>query len=275
MRALDRIGSFDNSRPFGPWFFRVLTNTGLNARRARDAAHDRARGGGCAVGGRRAGRGGGTTRDTGTVRRGTGGALASAAHYCDAGSRWTRSPRRRSPSGWGLRRRRFGGICTRHDASCATRWESSEIETATETGVTLPPMRPSRTKPDDRSDRDPPRDAALGAALRHGAMPPYRTPTRFAARSRRARVNAWPVSRPAKAIGGGTGPPAGRTPRFRSPAPPAVSASRPRDARAAGRRGATERCARPWWPSPPSRLRKSPERSSPTRSSARRRTIGC
>jgi RNA polymerase sigma-70 factor, ECF subfamily len=35
MRALDRIGSFDNSRPFGPWFFRVLTNTGLNARRAR------------------------------------------------------------------------------------------------------------------------------------------------------------------------------------------------------------------------------------------------
>jgi RNA polymerase sigma-70 factor (ECF subfamily) len=35
MRALDRIDSFDNSRPFGPWFFRVLTNTGLNARRAR------------------------------------------------------------------------------------------------------------------------------------------------------------------------------------------------------------------------------------------------
>ena len=35
MRALDRIGSFDNTRPFGPWFFRVLTNTGLNARRAR------------------------------------------------------------------------------------------------------------------------------------------------------------------------------------------------------------------------------------------------
>ncbi len=35
IRALDRIGSFDNSRPFGPWFFRVLTNTGLNARRAR------------------------------------------------------------------------------------------------------------------------------------------------------------------------------------------------------------------------------------------------
>jgi RNA polymerase sigma-70 factor (ECF subfamily) len=35
MRALDRIASFDNTRPFGPWFFRVLTNTGLNARRAR------------------------------------------------------------------------------------------------------------------------------------------------------------------------------------------------------------------------------------------------
>lgn len=35
MRALDRIASFDNSRPFGPWFFRVLTNAGLNARRAR------------------------------------------------------------------------------------------------------------------------------------------------------------------------------------------------------------------------------------------------
>lgn len=36
MRALDRIASFDNTRPFGPWFFRVLTNTGLNARRARN-----------------------------------------------------------------------------------------------------------------------------------------------------------------------------------------------------------------------------------------------
>lgn len=35
IRALDRIGSFDNTRPFGPWFFRVLTNAGLNARRAR------------------------------------------------------------------------------------------------------------------------------------------------------------------------------------------------------------------------------------------------
>jgi RNA polymerase sigma-70 factor (ECF subfamily) len=35
IRALDRIASFDNRRPFGPWFFRVLTNTGLNARRSR------------------------------------------------------------------------------------------------------------------------------------------------------------------------------------------------------------------------------------------------
>jgi RNA polymerase sigma-70 factor (ECF subfamily) len=35
MRALERIASFDNTRPFAPWFFRVLTNTGLNARRAR------------------------------------------------------------------------------------------------------------------------------------------------------------------------------------------------------------------------------------------------
>jgi len=32
--------------------------------------------------------------------------------------------------------------------------------------VTLPPMRPSPTRPDDPLDRDPPRDAALAAALR-------------------------------------------------------------------------------------------------------------
>ena len=32
--------------------------------------------------------------------------------------------------------------------------------------MTLPPMRPSRTRPDDPLDRDPPRDAALAAALR-------------------------------------------------------------------------------------------------------------
>jgi RNA polymerase sigma-70 factor, ECF subfamily len=35
LRALDRISTFDNSRPFGPWFFRVLTNQGLNSRRAQ------------------------------------------------------------------------------------------------------------------------------------------------------------------------------------------------------------------------------------------------
>jgi RNA polymerase sigma-70 factor (ECF subfamily) len=35
IRALERIATFDNSRPFAPWFFRLLTNTGLNARRAR------------------------------------------------------------------------------------------------------------------------------------------------------------------------------------------------------------------------------------------------
>ena len=32
--------------------------------------------------------------------------------------------------------------------------------------MTLPPMRPSRTRPDDPLDRDPPRDVALAAALR-------------------------------------------------------------------------------------------------------------
>jgi RNA polymerase sigma-70 factor (ECF subfamily) len=31
MRALRHIHQYDMSRPFGPWFFRLLTNTGLNA----------------------------------------------------------------------------------------------------------------------------------------------------------------------------------------------------------------------------------------------------
>ena len=31
MRALQHIHQYDVSRPFGPWFFRLLTNTGLNA----------------------------------------------------------------------------------------------------------------------------------------------------------------------------------------------------------------------------------------------------
>jgi RNA polymerase sigma-70 factor (ECF subfamily) len=35
IRALDRISTFDHSRAFAPWFFRLLINTGLNARKAR------------------------------------------------------------------------------------------------------------------------------------------------------------------------------------------------------------------------------------------------
>jgi RNA polymerase sigma-70 factor (ECF subfamily) len=35
MTALSRLDSFDVERPFGPWFFRILTNHGLNARKAR------------------------------------------------------------------------------------------------------------------------------------------------------------------------------------------------------------------------------------------------
>ncbi|MBA3658779.1 MAG: sigma-70 family RNA polymerase sigma factor [Gemmatimonadales bacterium] len=35
MTALQRIETFDVTRPFGPWFFRLLTNRGLNARQAR------------------------------------------------------------------------------------------------------------------------------------------------------------------------------------------------------------------------------------------------
>lgn len=35
LRALQRIDSVDPGRPFGPWFFRVLTNTGLDAIRRR------------------------------------------------------------------------------------------------------------------------------------------------------------------------------------------------------------------------------------------------
>ena len=33
--ALERIQSFEAGRPFGPWFFRILVNRGLNARRSR------------------------------------------------------------------------------------------------------------------------------------------------------------------------------------------------------------------------------------------------
>lgn len=35
LTALERIASFDLSRPFGPWFFRIVVNRGLNARKAR------------------------------------------------------------------------------------------------------------------------------------------------------------------------------------------------------------------------------------------------
>lgn len=35
MTALRRIETFDATRQFGPWFFRLLTNRGLNARQAR------------------------------------------------------------------------------------------------------------------------------------------------------------------------------------------------------------------------------------------------
>jgi RNA polymerase sigma-70 factor, ECF subfamily len=35
IQALDRIGSFDSARPFAPWFFRILTNRGLNMRQSR------------------------------------------------------------------------------------------------------------------------------------------------------------------------------------------------------------------------------------------------
>jgi len=35
IRALDRISTFDSYRAFAPWFFRLLINTGINARKAR------------------------------------------------------------------------------------------------------------------------------------------------------------------------------------------------------------------------------------------------
>ena len=35
MRALDRLGSFDTTRQFAPWFYKLLINAGLNARKAR------------------------------------------------------------------------------------------------------------------------------------------------------------------------------------------------------------------------------------------------
>lgn len=35
LTALERIDSFQTGRPFAPWFFRILVNRGLNARKAR------------------------------------------------------------------------------------------------------------------------------------------------------------------------------------------------------------------------------------------------
>jgi RNA polymerase sigma-70 factor (ECF subfamily) len=35
MTALERIDTFQSGRPFGPWFFRILTNRGQNLRAAR------------------------------------------------------------------------------------------------------------------------------------------------------------------------------------------------------------------------------------------------
>jgi RNA polymerase sigma-70 factor (ECF subfamily) len=35
MRALDRLATFDATRAFAPWFYRLLINAGINARKAR------------------------------------------------------------------------------------------------------------------------------------------------------------------------------------------------------------------------------------------------
>lgn len=35
LAVLQRIGTFEPGRPFAPWFFRILVNRGLNARKAR------------------------------------------------------------------------------------------------------------------------------------------------------------------------------------------------------------------------------------------------
>lgn len=39
LTVLQRIGSFEAGRPFAPWFFRILVNRGLNARKARALRH--------------------------------------------------------------------------------------------------------------------------------------------------------------------------------------------------------------------------------------------
>jgi len=42
MAALDRIESFEPGRPFAPWFFRIIVNRGLNARKARSRRYTEA-----------------------------------------------------------------------------------------------------------------------------------------------------------------------------------------------------------------------------------------
>ena len=43
LSALDAIATFDVRRPFAPWFFRILVNRGLNARRSRAVLDRRVR----------------------------------------------------------------------------------------------------------------------------------------------------------------------------------------------------------------------------------------
>jgi RNA polymerase sigma-70 factor (ECF subfamily) len=45
MAALDGIETFDATRPFGPWFARIVFNRGLNARRSRSARESHLRAG--------------------------------------------------------------------------------------------------------------------------------------------------------------------------------------------------------------------------------------
>jgi RNA polymerase sigma-70 factor (ECF subfamily) len=45
MAALDGIQTFDATRPFGPWFARIVFNRGLNARRSRSARESHLRAG--------------------------------------------------------------------------------------------------------------------------------------------------------------------------------------------------------------------------------------
>ena len=84
--------------------------------------------------------------------------------------------------------------------------------------MTLPPMRPSRTRPDDPLDRDPPRDVALAAALGE-TLPSEPDMHASAARSRRARAPHPPRGR-RTAISGGTDRPRWSRAAIPTPAPP-------------------------------------------------------